>query len=581
MTRTTSPFPCCSFAHRALGAPLALTSGAPARVLVALLLVCSSTVRAQVTVSPSVIEVTVPQGEMATAVLTLSNASTEPQRLALSLVPSADDLPSDGTAPGDVLFVSDDFGDPIALTALPDGHLFVTSGNRDFIELTPTLGFVREFGHAQTAFLSNTVGLAYNADARSPLSATPGEGTLWWHDQQTDAGEVTQAILMEGTLGDPTATGPFDDAWDSQPTGRTLPVVVSEAPACTYPAGRPSMLAYDAVSTPLLTGGAGLFYWLDIAHDAAWASDTLGNVADGYPVPLTDYKRTPWGDPDGEANAAECLLGFGLDAHALSVATGPDGAVLPGERVFEVMVGFQDELPFGRASRAVVVDRQGRSRGAETPFDELPPAPDGEFLLQLLDVVRSRVDPAVLYVIGVSGPVGSSVQQIVYGVRAAPLPPPWLHAERVLWEVAAEGGQEVGLRLETAGLAVGVYEGVVAVRLGDGIGDVIAEVPVTLTVTEGTNAEDEAGANEEPGLSVYPNPSWGAATVTLVLGETADVAVSVYDVLGRRVVVLHEGAMEAGTHTLSLTVPALPAGVYLVRVEGGRSSLTERITVLR
>ncbi len=531
------------------------------------------------------IEVAVPQGQMATVPLTLSNTTAEPVRVALALAPSPADLPGDGTEPGDVLFVSDDFSNLIVLAALPDGDLLVSSSARKFVELTPELAFRREFEHYESDFLAFTVGLTYNADARSALSANPGEGTLWWLDLQTDTQEIEQAILIEGTLGDPTAD-PDDDAWDSQPTGRELPVAFSPGPACGDPNGRPAMLAYDAVSTPELTGGRGLFYWLDIQHDEVWAMDTLGVVEEGYPVAFTDYKRLPWGDPEGDPNPNECLLGFGLDAHALSseAGYGSDPSVL-GSPVFEVMVGFQQELPFNRASRAVVTDRQGRSRGAETPLDGLPPAPDGTVLLELLDIARSRVDPSVLYVIGASGPVGSSVQEIVYGVRAAPLPPRWLHAERVLWELnpmgEAEGEQVAGIRLETDGLAVGTYEGVVSVHEGDGIGEVVVEVPVMLEVTESTAAGDPPSENGAARLSVYPNPFARSATVALSLETAAEVRVAVYDVLGREVATLHEGLLTAGTHRLRLSGARLPAGVYLVRVEAEGLRFAERITLLR
>jgi flagellar hook assembly protein FlgD len=66
-----------------------------------------------------------------------------------------------------------------------------------------------------------------------------------------------------------------------------------------------------------------------------------------------------------------------------------------------------------------------------------------------------------------------------------------------------------------------------------------------------------------------------------VLPEAADVRASVYDVLGRQVVVLHDGRLAAGTHRFAFDGASLPAGVYLVRVESGSDQLTERITLLR
>src|SRR5690606_22455234 len=83
------------------------------------------------------------------------------------------------------------------------------------------------------------------------------------------------------------------------------------------------------------------------------------------------------------------------------------------------------------------------------------------------------------------------------------------------------------------------------------------------------------------GLEVRPNSARGAATVTLTLPEAAEVSASVYDVLGRRVAVLHEGPLGAGRHALALGARALPAGVYVVRVAAGGEVQTAHVTLVR
>jgi hypothetical protein len=89
------------------------------------------------------------------------------------------------------------------------------------------------------------------------------------------------------------------------------------------------------------------------------------------------------------------------------------------------------------------------------------------------------------------------------------------------------------------------------------------------------------------GLSVWPNPARGATTVALVLPEAGEVAVALYDVLGRRVALLHEGVLEAGSHMFRLDGAALPAGVYVVRTvmepedSTGARALTQRVTLMR
>ena len=84
-------------------------------------------------------------------------------------------------------------------------------------------------------------------------------------------------------------------------------------------------------------------------------------------------------------------------------------------------------------------------------------------------------------------------------------------------------------------------------------------------------------------LTAGPNPSSGAVRVSLTGVEGAEVAV--YDALGRRVAVLHDGPAAAGI-AATFDGATFPTGVYVVRAvvrdaAGGISILTRTITVAR
>jgi WD40 repeat protein len=82
-------------------------------------------------------------------------------------------------------------------------------------------------------------------------------------------------------------------------------------------------------------------------------------------------------------------------------------------------------------------------------------------------------------------------------------------------------------------------------------------------------------------LDAFPNPVRSRATVTFALTQAGPVQVAAYDVLGRRVALLAEGAFEAGRHAVGFDAAALPAGLYLLRLTTGDGALTRHLTVAR
>lgn len=95
------------------------------------------------------------------------------------------------------------------------------------------------------------------------------------------------------------------------------------------------------------------------------------------------------------------------------------------------------------------------------------------------------------------------------------------------------------------------------------------------------------GAASGVALAASPNPTRGPASISLSLPRGAEAArVSVHDLAGRSLAVLHEGALAAGVHTLSWDGRdarglAAPAGLYLVRAHTGAETLTRRLAVVR
>ena len=99
-----------------------------------------------------------------------------------------------------------------------------------------------------------------------------------------------------------------------------------------------------------------------------------------------------------------------------------------------------------------------------------------------------------------------------------------------------------------------------------------------------TDAEPGATAEAATGLGLaVPNPARGAQRVPLTLAAPARVRAAVFDLLGREIATLHDGAAPAGRTDLSLPTDLAP-GVYVVRAEVGagaaRRMLTQRFVRL-
>jgi fibronectin type 3 domain-containing protein len=73
-----------------------------------------------------------------------------------------------------------------------------------------------------------------------------------------------------------------------------------------------------------------------------------------------------------------------------------------------------------------------------------------------------------------------------------------------------------------------------------------------------------------------------SVTVPFTLAEATEVRVVVYDVLGREVAVLADGAMEAGRYEVGWSeARSLPSGTYVVRLTAGALTQTRRMMLLR
>ena len=82
-------------------------------------------------------------------------------------------------------------------------------------------------------------------------------------------------------------------------------------------------------------------------------------------------------------------------------------------------------------------------------------------------------------------------------------------------------------------------------------------------------------------LPAYPNPFNPSTTLRYDVPEAGLVRITVFDVLGREVTLLVNEEHVAGHHEIVFDAQGKPSGLYLVRMEAGNTSQTQRVTLLR
>lgn len=79
----------------------------------------------------------------------------------------------------------------------------------------------------------------------------------------------------------------------------------------------------------------------------------------------------------------------------------------------------------------------------------------------------------------------------------------------------------------------------------------------------------------------WPNPAAGHITLRYDLAASGPVRLAVYDVLGREVAELVDGAHQAGNHDVAFGTSAFSTGIYVVRLTVDGRSFTHRLVIVR
>lgn len=82
-------------------------------------------------------------------------------------------------------------------------------------------------------------------------------------------------------------------------------------------------------------------------------------------------------------------------------------------------------------------------------------------------------------------------------------------------------------------------------------------------------------------LQNYPNPFNPSTTIAFELAKDSKVNLSIYDILGKRIATLLDGKMNAGFYTKTWYANSLASGVYIVRLQAGDVTKTNKIMLMK
>ncbi|MCK4329325.1 carboxypeptidase regulatory-like domain-containing protein [candidate division WOR-3 bacterium] len=114
-------------------------------------------------------------------------------------------------------------------------------------------------------------------------------------------------------------------------------------------------------------------------------------------------------------------------------------------------------------------------------------------------------------------------------------------------------------------------------------------VDVTTNNVSGVDVNlDHLGVEEEHDiistliLTVAPNPTRMKPTISFTLPKDCEVSISLHDISGRVVKEIASGFRHAGVYTgETVEIEDLPGGIYFVRLKAGKSTLVNKVVILR
>ncbi len=162
----------------------------------------------------------------------------------------------------------------------------------------------------------------------------------------------------------------------------------------------------------------------------------------------------------------------------------------------------------------------------------------------------------------------------------------WLTVDPTVGYVMPEGSQVFDVNFNSAELEQGTYYGEIRINTNDPNNGMFS-VPCTLNVGPvGIDDYSSAVPNAFALNQNYPNPFNPTTEISFGLPTAGHVSLEVYDVMGRKVSIVVDEEMAAGTHSIiwdgnNLSGEKVTSGVYFYKLSQGDNTTTKKMIMLK
>ena len=214
--------------------------------------------------------------------------------------------------------------------------------------------------------------------------------------------------------------------------------------------------------------------------------------------------------------------------------------------------------------------------------------PNGTMLFQydVMDPGVHGLNSATVGIEDAAGVIGLQVvynQDYIHDQMAIAIKGTWLSTDPTSGMIPGDDWMDVEVMCDATDLVDGQYQGMLTIHGSDVNHDLEdIEVPITLWV-QPTGIED--GKAELPQVYLlnqnYPNPFNATTGISFAIPQASDIELSVFNMLGQKVVTLASGHREAGFYQVNWDASNVASGVYYYKLTAGEFSETHQMTLLK